>query len=84
MDSDPSGSLYLSVTHLLAETGRFIPFDDLCVKLNSQCNRNQCNTKILKESPQLLFSWLKIYFPIWPQFSIPSLTIEREILKWGS
>lgn len=42
---DPSGSLYLSVTHLLAETGRFLPFDDLGVKLNSQCNRNQHNKR---------------------------------------
>lgn len=80
MDPDPSGSLYLSATHLLAEAGRFIPFDNLCVKLNSQCNRNQHNTKILKESPQLLF-YISLFGP---SSQFPFLTIERQKFSSGA
>lgn len=74
MDPDPSGGLYLSVTRLLAETGRFLTFDDLCVKLNSQCNRNQHNKRNEKNPnsfSSLGLKYISLFgpssqLPLWP------------------
>ena len=73
-----------SVTHLLDESGRVLPFDEFCAKFNFQCNRNQFD-KVIKSIPIAFLQMVKNTFPYMATpLQLPSLTIDGRDFSSGT
>ncbi len=73
-----------SVTHLLDEISRVLPFDEFCAKFNFQYNRNQYD-KVIKSIPTAFLQMVKNTFPYMAAPSqLPSLTIDGQDFSSGT